>query len=33
MNQVLQYFVNVRLNLAAPDAFSKVVKKTNHIGP
>ena len=32
-SKVLQYFGNMRCNSAAPDAFSNVVKVSNHTKP
>ena len=32
MNQVLQYFGNLKQNLAATDAFAAVIKVINHTG-
>ena len=31
-SKILQYFNNVRYNLAVPDAFAEVVKVMNHTG-
>ena len=31
-SKVLQYFGNLRYNLAALDAFAEVVKRNNHVG-